>query len=133
MPILSITDLFNTAVRLSSEMVLKTFGIGTKYWYILLIIVISILFLICCIKNKKFKLYVVEYFVLLCTCILIPILPVLVTPIESQYLETRMTMSFGSNIGILILFLSLVIEVKNYKLFNKLLAVIVFIMVILNA
>lgn len=133
MAVLSITDLFNTAVRLGSEMILKTFGIGTKYWYVLLIITISIVFLICSMKNKKFKLYVVEYFVLLCTCILIPILPMLVTQVESQYLETRMAMSFGSSIGILILFLSLVIEAKNHKLFNKLLAVIVFIMVILNA
>jgi membrane protein len=133
MAVLSITDLCNTAIRLGSDMILKTFGIGTKYWYVLLIVAISILFLICCIKNKKFKLYVFEYFVLLGTCILIPILPMLVTPVESQYLETRMAMSFGSSIGILILFLSLVIEAKNYKLFNKLLAVIVFIMVMLNA
>lgn len=53
MAVLSITDLFNTAIRLASDMVLKTFGIGTKYWYVLLIVAISILFLICCIKIRN--------------------------------------------------------------------------------
>lgn len=133
MTVLSIKDLINTVVKFSSEMIIKTFGIGTKYWYILIVIVISIIFLMYIIKNKKFKLYIFEYFVLLLTCILIPILPMLVTPIESQYLETRMAMSFGSSIGILLLFLSLVINMKNYKLFNKLIIIISFIMVILNA
>lgn len=133
MAVLSITDLFNTIVKLSSDMIINTFGIGTKYWYILIVVAISIIFFTCTIKKKKFKLYILKYVVLFLTCILIPILPMLVTPIESQYIETRMAMSFGSSIGILILFLFLVVEVKKYKIFNKLTTVIVFIMVILNA
>lgn len=133
MAVLSITDLFNTMVKLSTDMILKTFGIGTKYWYVVILIAISIIFLSYVIKNKKSKLYIFEYVVLFLTCILIPILPMLVTPVENQYLETRMAMSFGSSIGILILFFCLIVEIKGARNYNKVTSVIVFFMVLLNS
>lgn len=133
MGILSITEILSTMVRLGYDMVIKTFGIGPQYWYVLVITVISAIFLICIFKKQKSKFHILEYIVLLASCILVPILPMLATPIENQYIESRMAMSFGASIGILILFLVLIIEADKYKIFKYLITIIVCIMVMLNA
>lgn len=132
MTALSMMDLINTIIRFTADMILTTFGIGTKYWYILAILVLSAIFLIYVIKNKKSKFYILEYIILLVACILIPVLPMLVTPIENQYLETRMAMSFGSSIGILILFLVLVVEAQKNVCLKYVIGILVSIMVVLN-
>lgn len=100
---------------------------------VLVITVISAIFLICIFKKQKSKFHILEYIVLLASCILVPILPMLATPIENQYIESRMAMSFGASIGILILFLVLIIEADKYKIFKYLITIIVCIMVMLNA
>lgn len=132
MTILSLTELLKSFTKLVSDMVIDTFGIGTKYWYILVILVLTIMFLVYVIKNKKSKFYILEYFVILLACIVIPILPMLVTPIENQYIEARMAMSFGSSIGILLLFLVLVLEIQNEKVYKYFINLIIVGMVILN-
>lgn len=132
MTILSLTDLVNSFVKLTFSMVVNTFGIGTKYWYVLVILVITTLLLVYIIKNKKSKFYIIEYFVLLLACIVIPVLPMLVTPIENQYIEARMAMSFGSSIGLLLLFLILVIEILEKKTYKYFISIITIGMVLLN-
>ncbi len=132
MTMLSLTDLLNSFVKLISNMVVNTFGIGTRYWYILVILVLTIIFLVYVIKDKKSKFYIIEYFTLWIACIVIPVLPMLVTPIENQYLEARMAMSFGSSIGILLLFLILVLEIIDKKIYKYFITIITVGMVILN-
>lgn len=132
MTMLSLTDLLNSFVKLTSSTVVNTFGIGTKYWYLLVILALTILLLVYVVKSKKSKFYIIEFFVLLLACIVIPILPMLVTPIENQYIEARMAMSFGSSIGILLLFLILVIEILEKKTYKYFIGVITLGMVILN-
>lgn len=133
MTVLSIPEIFNTLVRLGYDMLVKTFGIGSKYWYVLIIIVISVIFLSYIFKKQKSKFHIFEYIVLLATCIIVPILPMLATPVDNQYIETRMAMSFGSSIGILLLFLILVVEIKRANNYNKVIPGIVFLMVVLNS
>ena len=132
MTMLSLTDLLNSFLKLLSNMVVNTFGIGTRYWYILVILVLTIIFLIYVIKYKTSKFYIIEYFTLWIACIVIPVLPMLVTPIENQYIEARMAMSFGSSIGILLLFLILVIGILEKKIYKYFIAIITAGMVILN-
>ena len=133
MDVLSIPEILNTVVRLGYDMLVKTFGIGPKYWYIFTVIIISIIFLSYIFKKQKSKFHIVEYVVLLASCIIVPILPMLATPIESQYLETRMAMSFGSSLGILILFLVLVVEIHKYNILKELTIILVSLMMLLNA
>lgn len=132
MTMLSLTDLLNSFVKIISTMVVNTFGIGTKYWYILVILVLTIILLVYVIKNKKSKFYIVEYLVLLLACIVVPILPMLVTPIENQYMEARMAMSFGSSIGILLLFLVLVLEIQKEKICKYFINLVIGGMIVLN-
>ena len=133
MTTLSITDIFNTLLRFGHDMMVKTFGIGTKYWYLLLIAVISIIVLIYILKQRKSKFYIFEYVVVSISCILVPILPMLATPIEDQYMEPRMAISFGSSIGIILLFLILDVELYKNNLFKYLITMIVVIMLMLNS
>lgn len=129
--ILSIPDMFNTIIKMGYDMVTKTFGIGPKYWYLLLIIVITLIFLAYVFKQKKFKISILEYIVLFICCVLIPIVPMLATPIESQYMETRMAISFGSSIGIILLFVNLYLN--KLSVLKYLTSIIIFIMVLVNS
>lgn len=133
MDILSIPEMFNTVVRLGYDMLVKTFGIGPKYWYIFTITIISVIFLICIFKKQKSKFHILEYIVLLASCIIVPILPMLATPVANQYIETRMAMSFGSSLGILILFLVLVVEVHKHNILKVLTIMLISFMTMLNA
>ena len=92
-------DIFNTITRLGCDMVVRTFGIGPRYWYVFVILAISMIFLVYIFKHKNSKFYILEYIILLISCIIVPILPMLATPVENQYIETRMSMSFGASIG----------------------------------
>lgn len=133
MDVLSIPEMFNTVVRLGYDMLVQTFGIGPKYWYVFTIIAISVIFLSYIFKKQKSKFNILEYIVLLATCIIVPILPMLATPVDNQYIETRMAMSFGSSLGILILFLVLVVEVNKHNIIKVLTIMIISFMTMLNA
>lgn len=129
--LLSIPDIFYTLIKMGYDMVTKTFGIGPKYWYLLLIIVITLIFLAYVFKQKKLKISILEYLVLFISCILIPILPMLATPIENQYMETRMAISFGSSIGIILLFVNLYLNKLSVS--KYLTDIIVCIMILVNS
>ena len=62
---------------------------------------------------------ILEYVVLIALSILIPLIPILATPVESQYIEPRMAMCFGSVIGILILYLVVRCEAEENKILVK--------------
>lgn len=131
--VLSIMDIFNTITRLGCDMVVRTFGIGPRYWYVFVILAISMIFLVYIFKHKNSKFYILEYIILLISCIIVPILPMLATPVENQYIETRMSMSFGASIGIILLFLVLDIGIYKQKCFKYLILMLVCIMLMLNS
>lgn len=130
---LSIPEMFETITRVSGYMAIDTFGIGPRYWYIFSLSLISIIFLIYIIKNKKIDFSIVEYIVLILACILTPIIPLLATPVNKQYFETRMAMSFGSSLGIILLFMYMTIKMDKYKFLNLVTTIIIFVMLMLNA
>lgn len=131
--LLSITYIINTITRLGSDMVLGTFGIGPKYWYVLVIAAISLIFLVYIFKYKASKFHILEYIILVICCIIVPILPMLATPVKDQYIETRMAMSFGASIGIIILFLVLDIEIYKHNWFKYLISIIICVMLMTNS
>lgn len=133
MQMLTFAEMFQTIGRFSSVMVLQTFGIGKKYWYLFALLFITLIFIFHILKTKKIKFVVYEYFILIISCIIIPILPLLATQIDRQYLETRMAMSFGSSLGILLLFLIIVVQVYKEKISKYLVVIFTFIMVMFNS
>lgn len=133
MALLSICEMFQTIVKFGSFMVLDTFEIGKKYWYIIALIFITVIFIIHIIKTKKIKFEIFEYLILIIACIIIPILPLLATSIDKQSVETRMAMSFGASLGILILFLVLVVQIHKDKLLKPLVVLLTLLMMMLNS
>lgn len=130
---LSIAEILHTIARLGTDMVIKTFGILPKFIYVLIISIISVIILLYIFRKKKSKFYILEYIILIASCILIPILPMLATPIESQYMESRMAISFGASIGIALLFFILVLEVYKFKCYKICSIIIICGMIMLNS
>lgn len=130
---LSIAEILHTIARLGTDMVIKTFGILPKFIYALIISIISVIILLYIFRKKKSKFYILEYIILIASCILIPILPMLATPIESQYMESRMAISFGASIGIALLFFILVLEVYKFKCYKICSIIIICGMIMLNS
>ena len=115
----SISDIIGTILKFGETILIWNSGIGPKYCYLSLLIVLTIIFVAGGALKKKNYFMILEYIVLILLSILIPIIPILATPIDAQYIEPRMAMCFGSIIGILVIFLLAVVEVdKNKVLLN---------------
>lgn len=130
---LSIVEILNTIARLGTDMCIKTFGILPKFLYVLIIASISAIVFLYIFKKKKKKFYILEYIILIVSCILIPILPMLATPIESQYMESRMAISFGASIGIALLFFILILEGDKCKCYKNFIKIITWGMILINS
>lgn len=115
----TISTIIETILKFGETILIWNSGIGPKYWYLSLLIVLTIIFVAGGVLKKKNYFMILEYIVLILLSILIPIIPILATPIDAQYIEPRMAMCFGSIIGILVIFLLAVVEVdKNKVLLN---------------
>lgn len=123
----SIALIFSTILKFGKNILIYNVGIGPKYWYLILISILTIIFISAIIKKKDYFM-ILEYIILIILSILIPIIPIIATPAELQYIEPRMAMCFGSVIGILILYLITIVEVDK----NKVLLTILSIVAILN-
>lgn len=119
----SIKIIFDTICKFGEDILIYNVGIGPKYWYLTFIIILTIIFIINLI-NKKNYFMILEYVVLIALSILIPLIPILATPVESQYIEPRMAMCFGSVIGILILYLVVRCEAEENKILLSILTII---------
>lgn len=117
----TISAIIETILKFGETILIWNVGVGPKYWYLSLLIVLTIIFIAGMILRKKNYFMILEYIVLILLSILVPLIPILATPTDSQYIEPRMAMCFGSIIGILIIFLLAVVEVdKNKLLLNML-------------
>lgn len=112
----SISIIINTIIKYGKKLLIDNCGIGPKYWYLEILIILSITFIINISIKKKNYFEILEYVVLIILSIIIPIIPVIVTPVDLQYLEPRMAMCFGSIIGILIIFLVSVSNIDKNKI-----------------
>ena len=101
----SISIIIDTILKFGKFILVDNCGIGPKYWYLMMILILSVVFFINLLKKKIEYFEILEFFTLVFLSIIIPIIPVIVTPIEQQYLEPRMAMCFGGIIGILVIFL----------------------------
>ncbi len=110
----SITTIFATILKFGETILIYNVGIGPKYGYLSLLIILTAIFIIGIILRKKDYFMILEYVTLIILSIIIPIIPILATP-ATQYIEPRMAMCFGSIIGILIIFLLAVVEINRNK------------------
>jgi len=120
----SINVIFNTILKFGEIILIYNVGIGPKYWYLILLGILTIMFIITMILKKKDYFMILEYIVLVLLSVIIPIIPILATPEDSQYIEPRMAMCFGSIIGILILFLLSVVKIEKNKILLNFLTII---------
>ena len=124
----SISVIIDTVLNFGEIILIYNAGIGPKYWYLITLVIISIIFIVNIMLKKKDYFEILEYVTLVILSILIPIIPILATPVDSQYIEPRMAMCFGSVIGILVIFLLSVIKIDK----NRILLTIVGIITLLN-
>lgn len=124
----SIATIIGTILKFGETILIYNVGIGPKYWYLILLAILTIIFIVGMILRKKNYFMILEYIVLIILSVLVPLIPILAMPTNSQYIEPRMAMCFGSIIGILIIFLLAVVEVDK----NKVLLNVLTIMTVLN-
>ena len=124
----SIATIIGTILKFGETILIYNVGIGPKYWYLILLAILTIIFIVGMILRKKNYFMILEYIVLIILSVLVPLIPILAMPTNSQYIEPRMAMCFGSIIGILIIFLLAVVEVDK----NKVLLNFLTIMTVLN-
>lgn len=124
----TISVIIDTILKYGEIILIYNVRIGPKNWYLTTLIIISIIFIINKILKKKDYFEILEYITLVVLSIIIPIIPILATPVDSQYIEPRMAMCFGSIIGILVIFLLSVVDMDK----NKILLLFIGILTILN-
>lgn len=124
----SISVIIDTILTYGELILIYNAGIGPKYWYFATLIIISIIFIINIILKKKDYFEILEYITLVILSIIVPIIPILATPVGSQYIEPRMAMCFGSIVGILAIFLLTVVRVDK----NKILLLLIGTLTVLN-
>lgn len=126
------SEIINTIVKYVKFVLIDNVDVGFKYWYLSIIILISILFIILFTKNKKYF-NIFEYIILIVVSILIPIAPVLTMPVSSQYMVPRMCITFGSILGILLLYLFIIMKPNNVKLVQKIMVTLVIVLFTINS
>ena len=127
----SISFIFETYGKYLKLMVVETLEVGPKYWYIILISIITCLYFVNNIKNKYNKINLFYYISILLSAILLPILPLIIQEKQVQYLEFRMALSFGASIGIMLFYTFLSLKEKDEKIYKLILAISCF-MFLLN-
>ncbi len=135
-----ISEFINTIIEYGTVMVYDTFNLIPKGLYLGIIGIISIVFIYKVYKSKRYF-NIFEYIMLILLAFIMPLLPVIVTPQEQQYLEPRMTPSFASILGILILYIICKMQNqddknntnKSEKIINKILIFISTFLVVMNS
>ena len=129
----TISTIIETILKFGETILIWNVGVGHKYWYLSLLIVLTIIFVAGMILKKKNYFMILEYIVLILLSILVPLIPIVITPVDSQYIEPRMAMCFGSIIGILVIFLLAVVEVDKNKVLLNILTIFTVLNFVINA
>ena len=82
----TISVIIDTILKYGEIILIYNVRIGPKYWYLTTLIIISIIFIINKILKKKDYFEILEYITLVVLSIIIPIIPILATPVDSQYI-----------------------------------------------
>ena len=130
--LLTIKEMMQTLFKYLDFVVLKNFYIKTVWYNFPIIIFLVLVFIILIIKNKQYF-HILEYFVLIILGCILPIIPLMVIPIGSQYMEPRMAMIFGSLAGILLLYLITVMNAYEKKKIGIVISIITIVLFIMNS
>lgn len=116
--ILNLGQIFTTIFNYGKQLLIDNLNILPKGSYLIAIIILSIVLLVSVIKRKKYF-HIFEYFVLILLSFVVPTLPLVVMPVESQYIETRMAMCYGAILGIILLYLVMVMKANKLNGLDK--------------
>ena len=130
--LLTIKEMIQTLLKYLDFILIKNFYIEPKGWNFIVIIFLTIIFIAQVIKSKEYF-HILEYIVLVALGCIIPILPLMAIPIESQYMETRMAMIFGSLEGVLLLYLILVMKADETKVIKDIINIITITLFVINS
>ena len=108
----NIADIIETIKVYGKLMVVETFEVFPKNMYVILITLISIYTLYNIIRSKKYF-GITEYIVIVLVAFIMPLLPVMAEPKETQYLEPRMVLSYAALPGILVLYNILKFDINS--------------------
>lgn len=132
--LISIGEMIDTIIKFGKIIVLENLSIGPTGWCLAFIAILSIIFVIRVIKTKEYF-HIFEYIVLVLVACLLPILPLIVIPVSEQYMVSRMAMSFGAVLGIILLYLKIVmkkdIQMKDFT--DKVISFIVIVLFAINS
>lgn len=129
---LTFSEIISTIQKYVKELLVNNLNIGFDGWYLIIIILLTILFIIAIFKEKKYF-HIFEYIVLLLVSFVVPILPLIVTPIENQYIESRMAMCFGAILGAILLYLVIVLQANKIKILEKVIYITTLFLFITNS
>ena len=130
--ILSIGQMIETILKYGKNILVSNLDIGIRGSYLVIIIILSIIFIASVIKSKKYF-HIFEYIVLVLLSVILPILPLLVMPVETQYLEARMCMCFGAIWGVILLYLVMVMKVNGIKVINTITCIMILVAFLINS
>lgn len=117
----SINDIIYTTYNFGTTMMFA-FKLLPKYLYVAIIGLITLWYILMIFKTRE-KFSIIEYIMLGILAFFMPLLPVMATPREQQYIEPRMVLSYAAIIPILILYIAVKFEEKKINWFKQILAV----------
>ena len=117
----SINDIIYTTYNFGTT-IMFAFKLLPKYLYIAIIGLITLWYILIIFKTRE-KFSIIEYIMLGILAFFMPLLPVMATPREQQYIEPRMVLSYAAIIPILILYIIVKFEEKKINWFKQILAV----------
>lgn len=125
-------SIIETIKKYGTFMACDTFRLFPEYLYLGMISIITIWFIFNICKNKNLFSFL-EFIVLILLAFIMPLLPVIVTPQEKQYLEPRMTFSYASLVGVLILYIALNFNINDFSINRKIAMSLAVFALIINA
>lgn len=117
----SINDIIYTTYNFGTT-IMFAFKLLPKYLYVAIIGLITLWYILIIFKTRE-KFSIIEYIMLGILAFFMPLLPVMATPREQQYIEPRMVLSYAAIIPILILYIAVKFEEKKINWFKQILAV----------
>lgn len=124
--------IIETIKKYGTIMAVNTFEVFPKYFYIIITGIISILYIFNCCKSKDYF-SILEYIILIILAVIIPLLPVIATAQEKQYLEPRMALSYSALLGILLLYIVLKFDIDNIIVNKKIAMFMAIIVMLINS
>ena len=111
-----------TIKKYGTMMAVDTFTVLPKYFYLVVIGIMTIWYILNNLKTRDYF-SILEYVILVFLAFIMPLLPVIATAQEQQYIEPRMTFSYASVIAILVLYIVLKFDIDSSNI-NKKIAII---------